>query len=101
MNQDIARMIKEFGLTIYTTFTGFSFYSFNQFLHPDIRIREQALRFCEEAVLMTSELGVKVTGGPLGSLSVKDFNSPKRREHLTNYLVEFLQYLRDKVNLIN
>ena len=95
VSQDIARMIKEFGLTIYTTFTGLSFYSFNQLLHPDIRIREQALHFCEEAVLMTSELGVKATGGPLGSLSLKDFNSSQRREYLTNYLIESLQHLAD------
>lgn len=95
VSQDIARMIKEFGLTIYTTFTGLSFYSFNQLLHPDIRIREQALHFCEEAVLMTSELGVKATGGPLGSFSLKDFNNPQRRDYLTDHLIESLQYLAD------
>jgi len=95
ISQDIAKVAKEFGLTIYTTFTGLSFYSFNQLLHPDIRIREQALRFCEEVILMTSELGVKATGGPLGAFSVKDFNNPKRREYLTNYLIESLQYLAD------
>ena len=95
ISQDIAKITKEFGLTIYTTFTGLSFYSFNQLLHPDMRIREQALQFCEEAVLMTGELGVKATGGPLGSLSLKDFNNSQRREYLTNYLVESLQYLAE------
>ncbi len=93
ISRDIAKVVRQFGLILYTTFTGLSFYSFNQLLHPDIRMREQALRFCEEAVLMTSEIGAKATGGPLGSLSLKDFNNPQRREYLTNQLIESLQYL--------
>lgn len=93
ISQEISTTVKKYGLTISTTFTGLSFYSFNQLLHPDIRIRQEALRFCEEVVLMTAELGVRATGGPLGSLSLKDFNNLKRREYLTDYLVESLEHL--------
>ncbi len=95
ISQDIARAAKKYGLTLTTTFAGLSFYSFNQLLHPDVRVREQALSFCEEAVVMTGELGVKATGGPLGSLSLKDFNSSQRKEYLTDHLIESLQYLAD------
>jgi len=93
MSRKIRRVAKDYGIEIYTTFFGLAFYSFNQLLHPDIGIRQDALRWCEEAVFMTAELGARATGGPLASLSMKDFNTPSRREYLTNQLVESLHHL--------
>jgi len=95
ISQDIAKVTSNFGITICSTFTGLSFYSFNQLLHPNPRIRERALRFCEEAILMTGEMNVKATGGPLGSLSFKDFHDPSRKEYLTDCLIESIQYLSE------
>ena len=89
------RVAENYGLEIYTTFFGLAFYSFNQLLHPDIGVRQDALRWCEEAIFMTGELGAKGTGGPLAALSMRDYNDPSRKEYLTEQLIESLQYLTE------
>ena len=81
------------GLEIHSTFAGLAAYSFNQLLHPDAGIRQDALRWCEEAILSTSEIGARGTGGALGALSMRDFNTPSRKESLVRQLIESLQHL--------
>jgi len=87
------KIAEDYGLVVYTTFFGLAFYSYNQLLHPDIEIRQDALHCCEEAIFITKELGARATGGPLGSLSMKDFSNPSRKNYLTNQLIESLQHL--------
>ncbi len=93
MSEKIKKIAQSYGLEIHTTFPGIVSYSFNQLLHPDVGIRHDALRWCEEAVLTTSEIGARGTGGPLGALSMRDFNTPARKESLIEQLIESLQHL--------
>lgn len=93
MSERIKKTAENYGLEIHTTFPGIASYSFNQLLHPDVGIRHDALRWCEEAVFMTSEMGARGTGGPLGAFSMRDFNTPSRKESLIKQLIESLQHL--------
>lgn len=95
MSKRIRKLAKEYDLDIHTTFGGLAFYSYNQILHPDPMIRKDAIRSCEQAILMTSEMGARGTGGPLGALSMKDLQDPRRRQSLTEQLFGSLHYLAE------
>jgi len=93
MTEEIKKAVKKYGLEIHTTFAGLASYSFNKLLHPDIGVRHDALRWCEEAILMTAEMGAHGTGGPLGALSMRDFDLASRKKNLVAQLIEMLQHL--------
>ncbi len=93
----IRKMTKEYDLDIHSTLGGLVIYSGNRLLHPDPIMRREATHFYEEAIVVTSELGAKGTGGPLGAFSMKDFRNAKRRQSLTEQLYGTLQYLAELV----
>jgi len=93
--QKIHTLTRRYGLIIHSTFTGLSFYSYNQLLHPDLTFRRRALDWCEQAIYMTSELGAKAFGGPLGCLSTRDFQAKERKKYLAESLFDSLIHLAE------
>ena len=68
-----------YGVTIHSTFTGLAAYSSNLLAHPDAPMREDALDWLRSAVDVTAKMGVPMTGGFLGALSVEDSADSQRR----------------------
>jgi sugar phosphate isomerase/epimerase len=84
---------KASGVEIHSTFTGLGAYSFNLLMHPDIGMRSDALDWYEQAVTMTSDMGVDGTGGHVASMSYGDYNNRTRHKYMLDQLIESLQHL--------
>jgi len=93
MVEEIKKAAENYQLDISTTFTGLVGYCFNLLLHPSLAMRRDALHWYEEAIKITAQLGAKGTGGHVGALSMDDLNDAKRKEYLTQCLIDSLQYL--------
>ncbi len=80
-------------ILIHSTFTGLAAYSWSQLLHPQQVMRSAAMRWFEQAISFTAQLGAKGTGGHLGAFSVQDTASLIRRGALVWELFERLAVL--------
>ena len=78
---------------IYNTCTGTAIYCLNLLSHPDADLREDGLRWCEEAILVTTKLGARGFSGHFDELSVRDLQDPHRRELMIANLVASLKHL--------
>jgi hypothetical protein len=96
MADEIVEACKRNGVRIDTTFTGLISYNMNLLTHPNLGMRLEALKWYELAVLMTSKLKARGTGGHVASMSVKDFGDDERRSYMELFLVEGLQYLASR-----
>lgn len=78
--EDTRAALATHGLTAQATFTGLSAYSHNLLMHPDPSRRRAALDWYQQVVDLTAELGARMAGGHVGSMSVPDWMDTVRRE---------------------
>ncbi len=91
----IRSLSEKFGIKIVSTFTGLAIYSFNHLLHPDTGLRRDAMRWMEEAIYATAEMGAKGFGGVFSALSVRDYQDESRRKFLYEVLLDSLCYFSE------
>jgi D-erythrulose 1-phosphate 3-epimerase len=84
------------GITIHSAFVGLACYTYNNLLHPLPEGREAAKLWWRGAIETAAELGTSRVGGPLGGMSVRDANDPKKRQERLEVLradvLELLDY---------
>ncbi|GAC1566328.1 MAG: TIM barrel protein [Ktedonobacteraceae bacterium] len=80
-------------LFIHSTFTGLAAYSWSQLQHPDLAMREAAVRWYERAIDFTARLGARGMGGHMGAMSVQDAMNQERKKSLLQELQERLTAL--------
>lgn len=84
---------EKYGIHLTSAFTGLASYSFNLLCHPDIGMRMDALDWYEKAIYTAAEMGAWGTGGHVAALSMSDFENERRKDYLTTFLLESLEYL--------
>jgi len=57
------------GIEVHSAFIGLAHYTFNQLLHPDPRVRDQAEAWLMRAYRFARLAGIPRVGGPLGAIS--------------------------------
>ena len=67
----------------------------NLLSHPDKRIREDNMRWCENAIKLTGKLGAKGIGGHFDTISSGDLKCPKRFNMLMDNLVDSFHYFAE------
>ena len=82
---------KKYGFEIHSAFVGLGAYTYNLLLHPFPEFRKDALRWCEMASITAGELGAQGVGGPVAAASMKDYQTPGKRQFLMDALVEGMQ----------
>jgi len=90
---ETARYARELQVEIFSTITGYAVYCFNLLSHPEAAFRGDGLRWCEEAILVTSKLGARGLTGHFDEFSVRDLQDPDRRVLLEDHLIDSLKYL--------
>jgi sugar phosphate isomerase/epimerase len=90
---DVRKLAEQFNVLIHSTFTGLAAYSWSQLLHPQEAMRNAAMRWYEQAISFTAQLGAWGTGGHIGAFSVQDAADPTRRDALTMELYDRLNLL--------
>ena len=87
-------------IRIHSTFTGFVPFSQNLLLHPEPSFRDDAKAWFRAAIDVTARMGVKLTGGYFGALSMKDVkNSAALQERMDGWLDalrELAAYAKEK-----
>ena len=76
----LARIARDSGLELHSTFTGLAAYSDNLLLGPGRAGRAAAMAWYRWAIDWTAALGGRATGGHVGAFSVPDFVNPARRD---------------------
>jgi len=92
-NEVIARTLdscRRYGIKLQSCFTGAIAYNTNLLLHPSPKMREHAFDWYSRAVAISRKLHVEDVGGYMGSLTVKDYRNPQRREALLAGQVEHM-----------
>ena len=90
---EINQLTKDSGLEIHNYFTGAMTHCVNLLSHPDQRIRNDGIRWCEEAIKLTSILGARGIGGHFDTISENDLKNPERYEMLIDNLVDSTRHL--------
>jgi len=90
---EVNQAVRQYGLSMRTTFSGFIIYAQNQLAHPDPWVRMQTWRWFEASLEVTSKLGAEGTGGHIGAMSATDFSNPERRDYLRRTLVDSVREL--------
>jgi sugar phosphate isomerase/epimerase len=91
LNEIIPRTLdacKKYGITLQSCFTGAIAYNSNLLLHPSSNMRRYAFNWYSRAIDISRMLRVEDVGGHMGSLTVKDYANPQRRESLLSSQVE-------------
>lgn len=95
-----SELIKEYreafaaeGLTIDATFGGLAAYSYAQLLAPSKVQRDISVEFFKRAIDLTSEMGAKVMGTPVGGMSYNDAKCESRRKELYENMLEYVRKL--------
>lgn len=65
----LRRVPEEYGIEIHSAFIGLAHYTFNQLLHPDLRVRDYAENWLLRAYRFAAEAGIERVGGPLGAIA--------------------------------
>ena len=76
---DTLSALADNGLTMETSFTGLAAYGTNLLMDPDPEHRAAALRWFEQVVSLTADLGGRGTGGHVGTMSVAAWRDPSER----------------------
>ena len=88
MAADVRNAAKDWGIQIESAFSGLANYCFDGLLHPDANGRRASLEWWKRAFDVAAEVGAKVSGGPLGGMSVADASDPKRRDERYRSLLD-------------
>lgn len=75
------------------TFGGLAAYTYPQLLAPTENEREISYEFFKRAIDMTSVMGAKSIGTPLGGMTNSDANDPERRDYIYKTVLEYIQRL--------
>lgn len=82
-----------YGIRFDTCSTGEVPHRFNLLMHPYPDIRSCYLRWYEQLIVMSTYLGADGAGVYMGSMTNRDLNDTRRKEHIINCLLENLQCL--------
>ena len=66
---DMRAACSQNGITIHSAFIGLAHYTFNQMLHPNPRVRDQAEAWLIRAYRFAAMAGITRVGGPLGAIA--------------------------------
>jgi sugar phosphate isomerase/epimerase len=92
--------VERHGIRIHSTFTGLVPYSANLLLHPEPTFRDDAKAWFKAAIDATARMGVKLTGGYFGALSMREVKDPALREARMDgwldALRELAEYAKEK-----
>ena len=89
--EQTVQTVKEFGISIRTTFTGLIIYAQNHLAHPDAGMRTRAFSWFESALEATARLGAEATGGHIGAMSSRD--SVNRHSFIRATLIDSVRAL--------
>ena len=81
------------GLQLHSSFVGLSAYSYNGLLHPEVEGRKAALQWWERAIHLAAEMGAPAVGGPLGGMSVTQFQTMGMKEARYQDMLEAIAHL--------
>ncbi len=87
------KLAVEKGIEIHNYFTGAMTHCVNLLSHPDQRIRKDGIRWCEQAIKLTSKLGARGIGGHFDTIASNDLNDPERYKMRVDDLVDSFHYL--------
>jgi D-erythrulose 1-phosphate 3-epimerase len=93
MCNEINIAVKKYKAKISSSFTGLNVYSQNMLGHPNPMIRKSALEYYVDAIKISSNINIPVTGGHFLAFTMKDFNNKETREYLMQSLFESIIYL--------
>jgi sugar phosphate isomerase/epimerase len=93
MAADVRKAAQDWGIEIESAFSGLANYCFDGLLHPDPNGRRASLEWWKGAFDVAAEIGAKVSGGPLGGMSVADASDPKRRDERYRSLLDAVEEL--------
>ena len=89
----IRALADEYEVEIHNCFTGVMTHCVNLLSHPDERIRQDGVRWCEHAITLTTKLGARGIGGHFDTISSRDLDDPERYRMLTDNLISTFEYL--------
>jgi sugar phosphate isomerase/epimerase len=87
------KLAAENGIEIHNYFTGAMTHCVNLLSHPDERIREDGMRWCREAIKLTTQLGARGIGGHFDTISANDLQNPNRYNMLIDNLIKSFKEL--------
>jgi D-erythrulose 1-phosphate 3-epimerase len=93
MAADVRKAAQDWGIEIESAFSGLANYCFDGLLHPDANGRRASLEWWKRAFDVAAKVGAKVSGGPLGGMSVADASDPKRRDERYRSLLDAVEEL--------
>jgi|SRR5579871_2104296 len=93
MAADVRKAAAEWGIQIESAFSGLANYCFDGLLHPDANGRRASLEWWKRAFAVAAEVGAKVSGGPLGGMSVADASDPRRTDERYRGLLDAVEEL--------
>lgn len=93
MIKEYKEAFREQNLIIDATFGGLASYTYAQLLAPTSVQREISFKFFKRAIDLTTKMGVKVMGTPVGGMSYDDARSHLRRNELYNIMLDYLRKL--------
>lgn len=89
----IKKVAKKYNAKITSTFTGLIAYMQNMLVHPNPKIRMSAIKYYEDAIIFTKNIGAPTTGGHFLSFAIKDFEDKSRKKYLMDSFLESMVYL--------
>ena len=89
----IKKAVKKYNANITSTFTGLIAYLQNMLVHPNPKVRMSAVKYYENTIIFTSNIGVPTTGGHFLSFAIKDFEDKSRKKYLMDSFFESMAYL--------
>ena len=95
MAAEVRTAARDWGIEIESAFSGLANYCFNGLLNPDAAGRRASMEWWKRAFDVAAEVGAKVSGGPLGGMSVADAADPKRRDECYRDLLESVEALTE------
>jgi sugar phosphate isomerase/epimerase len=66
---DLRHAAADHGITVHSAFIGLAHYTYNQLLHPNRRVRDQAEIWLIRAYRFAERAGIRRVGGPLGAIA--------------------------------
>ncbi|HHY99080.1 MAG TPA: sugar phosphate isomerase/epimerase [Firmicutes bacterium] len=90
---EIKQKAKEYGIVVFDYYTGLAPHCMNLLSHPDLGARSDALRWCEEIIMLASKMGASGIGGHFDTIPDRIWRDPDLRELYKSNLIAAFQYL--------
>ena len=91
--QEIKEEVNKHNLFLHNYYTGMVPHCLNLFSHPDMGVRRDGVRWCEEAAYLSARMGAAGLGGHFDHIAYNDWTDHKRYQFFLENIIQSMQYL--------